>query len=51
MEKCTRETFKMVYVTGMAPPLGLMGPNMTADGSRIRCMEWESSDGLMGPFT
>jgi hypothetical protein len=28
-----------------------MGANMTADGSRIRSMEWESTDGLMGLFT
>jgi glutamate mutase epsilon subunit len=28
-----------------------MGANTTADGSRIRCMEWESTDGLVGPFT
>jgi hypothetical protein len=50
MEMFTRETIKMARGMGLAPSLGLMGPNTTADGSRIRNMEWESSDGLMGLF-
>jgi hypothetical protein len=51
VELSTRETFKMGRRTGLAPKLGLMGPNTTADGSRIRNMEWESKNGPMGLFT
>jgi hypothetical protein len=40
----------MARRTDLARTLGLVGPNTTADGSRIRCMEWESTDGLMGLF-
>jgi hypothetical protein len=40
----------MARRTDLARTLVLVGPNTTADGSRIRCMEWESTDGLMGLF-
>jgi hypothetical protein len=51
MELSTRETFKMALGTALAPTLGLMGTNTTADGSRMIEMEWESSNGRLGKFT
>jgi hypothetical protein len=50
-ELSTSKTIKMAGRTGLAPTLGLAGTNTTADGSRIRCMEWESTNGTMGAFT
>jgi hypothetical protein len=47
----TRETFKMARGTGLAPSLGLMRANMTAIGSKIRNMEWESTDLPMAIFS
>ena len=38
-EESTRETGKMVRDTGLASILGLMGTNMMAVGSMVRCME------------
>jgi hypothetical protein len=45
------EPLKMARGTGLAPKLGQMGPNIMADGSMIRNMELESTDGPMGLFT
>ena len=38
-DKSTRETYKMARDTDLAKALTMMGANMMAAGSRIRCME------------
>ena len=40
----------MMSKMGMASTLGLMGTNMTAAGARVRNMEQDSTDALMGVF-
>ena len=46
MEMSTTENFKMAKRAGMEPTFVLMGTNTTVDGSRMKGMEWESSNGV-----
>jgi hypothetical protein len=50
-EISTREKFKRARRMGLASTFIQAGANMMAAGTRIRSMEYKSSDGLMGAFS